>query len=536
MGDFIPSIYQQAVFDEVRNGTSSIIINAVAGSGKSTTIKKCYHSLPPGSRKIMLAFNKIIADELKNDGIMAKTLNSAGFGSIMRNGLNGMKPVVDTDKVGNIMTTCLTKGQMKKYGSAVYKMVSWAKGLGIVPNHPYVSKLPVMGLTRDTDDEWYRIIDAAEISFEITDNDGDYDHQAAQSAETEAIRLAREVLARSVSDTTLIDLDDQKYMTVIYDVPCFQNDVVFLDEAQDLNRIDRALVKKMLKTNGRLIAVGDRNQAIYGWRGADTQSMDRIKEEFNCKELPLSICYRCPNSVVRMAQQWVPHIEPRENAPAGTISQMTRWTPMTFKPHDLVLCRNNAPIISLAFSLLANDVPVRLAGRDFGKGIITLLSKFRDGFQKCDPAVIEEHENYETENCSVEMVYLGYELAMWRDRETEKARARDNASRADRVNDMFQTISIFMDRTDGSTIQDLIREVEALFSRTAKDGVLLSTIHRAKGGEGERVYILDWWLCPSKYARTPDAQQQEINLMYVAVTRSLSELYFIDTDGYENDR
>ena len=67
--------------------------------------------------------------------------------------------------------------------------------------------------------------------------------------------------------------------------------------------------------------------------------------------------------------------------------------------------------------------------------------------------------------------------------------------------------------------------------------VTLSTIHKAKGMEWSRVYFLDSWRLPSKFARiaaedgNPEALRQENNLSYVAITRAKHELIYIDMKG-----
>jgi superfamily I DNA/RNA helicase len=55
---------------------------------------------------------------------------------------------------------------------------------------------------------------------------------------------------------------------------------------------------------GRLIAVGDPSQAIYGFRGADATAMTDMQREFNMTVLPLSVSYRCSQSVVKEAQKY----------------------------------------------------------------------------------------------------------------------------------------------------------------------------------------------------------------------------------------
>lgn len=512
MSEFSPSIYQQAIFDEVIHGVGNVIIDAVAGSGKSTTIQHCVSLLPKWAKVVILAFNKIIADELKERGLPARTLNAIGYSNIMRHGLGGITPSrLDGDKTMNIAKAMLTPLQMKMYGGAINKMIGWAKGMGAVP-------MGIEQIAKDMNfrvpfiadpDTWLEIFDACEITLEHEDADI-----------YELIHFCDDILAAGILDRTVIDFDDQKYLTVIFNVPCFQNDFVFLDESQDLNDIDRMLVRKVLKRNGRLFAVGDRHQAIYAWRGARTNSMDLIKEDFNCKELPLSVCYRCPVSVVKMAQTWVPHIEWGPNAQEGKIITHKEFRKDLFQPGDLMICRNNAPLVQMAFALMAAMVPVQMAGRDFAKGLINLIEGIRDGYVK---------QNRSDE----QLPYLEAVLSAWREREIQKALAKDNSSRADRIDDMYVTIMVFINSIDGDKIQDVIDSIDRLFTdRTRKDVILLSSIHRAKGGEANRVFILDWYLLPSNYATTEEAQQQERNLQYVAVTRSRDELHFIYSDKW----
>src|SRR5690606_18120963 len=96
-------------------------------------------------------------------------------------------------------------------------------------------------------------------------------------------------------------------------------DNVLVDEAQDLNVAQRILIRRMLKEGGRLIAVGDPRQAIYGFRGADSDSFRLIGEEFNATDLPLTVTFRCPKAVVAQAQRYVSHIQAHETAPEGEV-------------------------------------------------------------------------------------------------------------------------------------------------------------------------------------------------------------------------
>jgi ATP-dependent exoDNAse (exonuclease V) beta subunit len=79
------------------------------------------------------------------------------------------------------------------------------------------------------------------------------------------------------------------------------------------------LIKKSLRASGRLIAVGDKKQAIYGFRAADVKSLDLIRSDFDCVELPLSISYRCPTKVIELAKEFSPDIEASSTAAEGMI-------------------------------------------------------------------------------------------------------------------------------------------------------------------------------------------------------------------------
>ena len=60
MGAFIPSKYQRAVYIYIEKGKGNAVIDAVAGSGKSTTIVNALKLIPKNKRVLFLAFNKAI--------------------------------------------------------------------------------------------------------------------------------------------------------------------------------------------------------------------------------------------------------------------------------------------------------------------------------------------------------------------------------------------------------------------------------------------------------------------------------------------
>jgi ATP-dependent exoDNAse (exonuclease V) beta subunit len=83
-----------------------------------------------------------------------------------------------------------------------------------------------------------------------------------------------------------------------------------------------------------------------------------------------------------------------------------------------------------------------------------------------------------------------------------------------------------------NTKDELIKKIEDVFSDSKKEGISLSTIHKAKGLESTNVYIACPSLMPSKSAKQQWEKEQEHNLMYVAFTRAKEKLIFLDGEEY----
>ena len=138
----------------------------------------------------------------------------------------------------------------------------------------------------------------------------------------QVIAMSKVVLNKSNQNLEIIDYDDMVYLPLQRDLRMLQNDWVLIDEAQDTNPTRRALAKNMLKPGGRLVAVGDPHQAIFGFTGADNDSLNIIEQEFQCARMPLTVTYRCPKAVVQHARNWVSHITAHDSAPEGELLRM----------------------------------------------------------------------------------------------------------------------------------------------------------------------------------------------------------------------
>jgi DNA helicase-2/ATP-dependent DNA helicase PcrA len=497
---FEPSPYQRAIFDWVKDGEGSGIVNAVAGSGKTTSIVMACDYIPEDKRCVFLAFNKSIAVELNErvpDHVEAKTLNALGH----RAWVDSVgRVMLDDKKTYNLLKSVLM-GHEKRLSGDIKRLVGLAKSFGIAPdNNPRYS-----GLRPNTYDSYLSLIEHFGLDVRETD-------------EETVIGLTKLIINRSAEQSKIIDFDDQLWLPVISNIPVQRYDWVIVDEAQDLSPVQRKLVSMSMTEGARLLAVGDPYQAIYGFRGAASDSMDRLRKEFGCVEMPLSISYRCPKRVVSLAKTIVPHIETFESAPEGSVTYIfTDEYP--YKIADMVICRNAAPLVTLAYELLAKRVPVMMMGRDIGEGLVKLIVKLK-------PKGIEGPNG------------LLMKLEEWSAKEMRKAIEKDQDAKAQAIEDKHGSILAFIEGCKATTIPKLNEEIANLFKPGDKASrVVLSTIHKAKGLEADRVFVYRTDLLPSKYAKLEWQKRQEANLTYVAYTRSMNELYLVEegtkADGRE---
>lgn len=463
---------QDAIFSATREPSQNILVQACAGSGKTTTIIEAMNY--GGSRPVFLAFNKSIQEELARRIPLgeAKTLNSLGFGAVRRK-IPGVK--LDVKKNGIFLEKAWTavgldSSQWREHGFSAQKLLGLAKNLCVGTPHGPDSSPSVFKDIADA--YWYSFPEDIESSILL----------AVETAFDE-----------SVKDQSLIDFDDQLYYPVKYNWPLPTFSDAFVDECQDLSPIQHALLVALGQTGTRIIAVGDRYQAIYGFRGAAQNSMDDLKRLFGMTELPLSTTYRCPQSVVLEAQKFCPSIEARTGAPMGSVLTVDT-DPEIFGDGSLILCRNNAPL----FRAIMRHVRAKVS--------IRVLSNFLDSFQ----GFIKSFK------CSTTKQLRG-KLEVWYQRESEKAKEDEAWGKLTGIEDRYQTLCVVMEGFDG--VGELLDFLRTLGNGTR--GPIFATIHKAKGLEAPHIYLLRPDLLPSPFAFSEAQLRQEANLSYVAVTRAM---------------
>lgn len=479
---FTPSKYQSAIFDFVKGQSENAVVEAVAGSGKTTTLVKALEFTPTDLKVGFVAFNKHIAVELQKrapEHVHVSTLHSLGYNNIRR--ALGNQVQLNQFKLQDIfdsMTESLpssVKFELKQDKPTVCHLVNLCKGTLREPNAENLDYL------------------CDRYGIQVNGNKDDL------------YEFTGKMWHQSFSNLATIDYEDMIFASAYGIVPCEKFDILFVDESQDLNQ---AQIEMALKSGTRIVCVGDRRQSIYGFRGADTKAIPNLIRALQAQTLPLSISYRCPKLVVQLAKTIVPQIEYRDGAPDGTIGEIAEAKFQSdVKNGDLVLCRTNAPLVKPCFDLIRRGVKAMIRGRDIGNGLVQLLEKHakREG----------------TSNLRM----LLYSLEQYVSSESSKLIAANKGTRAQSLQDQFETLLALSDGC--STVSEVKAKVGKIFS-DEQAAVTFSSIHRAKGDESNRVYILHPELLPHPLAKQDWEQMQEQNLRYVAYTRSKSELCFVN--------
>jgi len=484
-----PSEYQKRILEAVRSTSDNLMIQACAGSGKTTTLRMICDALPPETRALALCFNKAVADEFGEKlppHVEAGTFHSVGL-KIIRAAVGAIK--VNPRKLENLIEDRLDALVLDKKARARRFMI--------------LKRMIPLALGTMTN-----ISDGGEALEELA---ADYGVSTKKDAgwllDLFAIIVETRRLKSEISFGDMID------HPLWHNYPLPEYDIVLVDETQDLNAQQMEFVRRLANGN-RVIAVGDRFQSIYGFRGAQPGAIDIIKKQFGCAELPLSVCYRCGYEIVRSAQEVVGReaILAAPGAAPGRVDRLEgenyQETMASLKRGDMVLCRTNAPLVRPCVELIEAGVPAYVKGRDIGKGLLGLIDQHSDGFHDRD--IFAFSSNIVCDAGARQKGLL----------------ADNRQTAAEILQDQIEIILVFL---EGATSISHVRSlVERVFSE-AKDGVCFSSIHKAKGLEAPRVVFLGPELIPHRMAKqlgTQDALDQERNLDYVARTRAQGHLIF----------
>ncbi len=479
------SAYQEAVFDFIVNGTGHACIEAVAGSGKSTTGIESAKRFLRLEQGMFASFTRTIIEDLdsklkaqKLHNISARTYNSFGAGLVHR--YMNPRPKLLT---GNGEKTLLVfefdvrpdKSTFLKCKNSMIRLVSLLKNmcfLSAVDAEPALDNLF----------EYYGIDIPRVTGFK---------------------ELLLETYDACLRRHDIMDWDDQKLFPVLFNWPVPQLDFLIIDEFQDNCALESELMLRACH-GGRVLVFGDSNQAIYSFKGTTPDSMAKFAQRFAAKKLPLSISYRCPKYAIAQAKLIVPHIEAAPGAIegfGGTID-MAKFRRICLDG-DMVLGRVTQDLAASVTAFLAEGRAAYVEGKEYG----TLLKYF---IEKINPP----------SNTSADVFYDALK-AFYSEQHAELSR-RHKENQVLVLEVQYETIDVLIPGC--RTISDLHRKIDSIFTDKGR-GIRHLTVHKSKGLECDNVFILRPDRFPHPRAKLAHMLEEEMRLKYVALTRTKRSLF-----------
>lgn len=474
-----PTEEQQEIIDLAISSGDNILVSASAGAAKTTSLYMIAEALAP-KNMLCLAFNKRIAVEMDSHfppNCTAMTLNSLGHRTWINS--TGKRSKINSKKGYEIMKEEIEKydgrdlDELYKRMGELMRIVAFGKACGYIPTGTYDS-----------------------IAKRLMDDEAFFSHieQKLNELETKLVRDCTLVSLKQSFEGTL-DFDDQILMPTIFQGAFSRYPLILVDEAQDLSALNHAMLRKLCKAS-RLIAVGDRCQAIYGFRGAHADSMNELQQAFSMTEKTLSISFRCSKSITRAAQWRAPNMRWPNWAKEGSVTSLTSWTAQNLPNNTAVLCRNNAPLFALAIKLLKNGRHAELASGDVAKMIMNIMRKFGSS--------------------NLPQIQVFDAIERW----TEDQRSKNKKRAWGSIEDRASCMSIFAG--EGKDLGDALAYGQHLIQLTSP--IKLMTGHKAKGLEFDHVFFLDADLCSK--------DQQDPNVRYVIITRARETLTYVRLEDF----
>jgi ATP-dependent DNA helicase RecQ len=306
--------------------------------------------------------------------------------------------------------------------------------------------------------------------------------------------------------------------------------VLVIDEAQDMDKHEFALIQALMDNNPqlRIVAVGDDDQNIYTFRGADSRYFESLCQQKKAKKYELIENYRSKNNLVEYSNCFVKKIKTRFKSTSIVPNQLDNGD------INIVHYRHNKLIVPIVQAIINSHY-------DGTIGVLTVTNEQAlrvTGLllQNQQPAqLIQANESFNLYNLVEIRVFLqdlatAYETAIIPQQDWKRANAlfTKKFSHSSNYKLIKNLLAAFKDSNPKaqywSDLLLLINESKIEdFITTDKEIISVSTIHKAKGKEFDHVFIL----LPDFKAQDDESKRQ----LYVAMTRAKKSLN-IHTNGY----
>ncbi|WP_207555600.1 UvrD-helicase domain-containing protein [Tenacibaculum maritimum] len=526
---FEPTFEQKKIFDFFKKGRGNGMIDAVAGSGKTSTIIEGIKYINKRERILFCAFNKKIQEEINkktstNSNVIVKTTYALGL-TILKKHFdainNTSKP--DTSKYYNILNDKLLKDNETKkylYPSKFTRCFERIKTDYDAKNRENENA----NFYKTFFSNYYRLIDLLRFTLSYGKGDSVFKKLVEKyaididSEDFQLLKLYRDLVEEAIEEGNkrartlgVIDFADMIFLPCEFKLRSpVQFDIVFVDECQDLSNAQLKTITKYLKNGGRFFAVGDPYQSIYGFAGASPESFNNIKKIFKPKMFKLTNCFRCSKEIVDLAKEVREDIT-TNNAFKSEIKSIKFHEIVKYvKQEDFVLARHNCDLFELVFEFLKVNIKCKILGKK------EILKSLKDIIPN---SKFDNELYYENLPIHLDKIYKDSERGLG-----------NNPANYEKLENLGDSINIlescFFNNETANNLNDLFEYIENLMDGEDKDSVLLSSIHKSKGLEGETVFVIGYDKLPYKKENMLDWQiYQEECLKYVAITRAKINLY-----------
>ena len=537
---------QKKVFNFVKYESNHGIIDAVAGSGKTTTIIESASFIDPEKKVLFCAFNRSIKQEIQSrftekglDRITVKTMHALGYDILKSNSRNDYS--FDNFKYTKLIEAYLKNNpehslfpllklnglspdaENKREQYQVKKFVTSFKLILAEINTKYR-----LTLTKDNFEDFKEMVLHFNLFEDVNTKSKKFEEELEHYYDANKFLLNK---GNSMAENQqIIDFTDMLFLPFAFSLyPKTTFDLLFIDECQDLSYSQIACALKYLKKDGRILSVGDPSQSIYGFAGADIESYNKLGEIPNTVELTLSKCFRCPDNVIELAQNFREDIYPFVPK-AGEIYKIPFEEAVSkVKPGNLVISRVKNPLLEMLFMLIDRGISVEVHEDDIKEVINSIRFIFtREELKKDD--VLSIVDDVRSRN----HYFIDKNAKNIDDKEERELFIKSERQLLESKIQMISKQSA--QHLDVDSIDELLKKIQRLISGN-EDAVKLSTIHKAKGLENDTVFILGYDTLPLyRDGQMEWEKRQERNLKYVALTRAKHELYLVDSKKVKLDK
>lgn len=462
---FTPTGEQQKIISAAKTGRD-LVIQALAGTGKTTTLKLLAEALPD-KHGTYIAFNKSIVDEAGAkfpSNVRCRTAHSLAYASV---GFKFKDRISDSKRV--TMNQISNWLETPAFGFKLNKTK-------MILNPDQVSSLVIKSVNN-----FCKSIDQSieekhvEIPFLLS-----VDKKKSSEFARIVLPLAKKCWTDLNETSGFLKFTHDYYLKMWQlSSPVINSDFILFDEAQDADPVMLYVIES--QKHAQTIFCGDQYQAIYEWRGAKN-ALSKVSAE---ETLWLTQSFRFGQAIADEANDILDFLE----APVS----VTGFRKVQSKIEKLqnpkaILCRTNAGVIQQVMFELQKKRSVAVLGRteelvQFAEACGELQRGRRTGHPELAP--------FETWN-------------------EVKEYAEDYPDEAQEIRTMVDLVDRF-----GSA--KLVEALKQVVSEASAD-VLISTAHKAKGREWESVKLAGDFLHPQ------DMDEEDLRLAYVSVTRAIKTL------------